>query len=184
MQGTCTNIGLEFKRNHEDNKSILQLSCYCDANWAQDKLDRKSVGGYLVRINNDVVSWQVKKQSTVALSSTEAEYMQATQAAKEVKWFLNLFTELYNISEDEYYKPHTVMYCDNQSAIELSNNDIYHDRTKHIDLRYHFIRECIQRKLFSIEYIPTSEQQADIFTKGLDRIKFIKFRNMIMTKNE
>ena len=74
------------------------------------------------------------------------------------------------------------LYCDNQSAIELSKNDLYHDRTKHIDLRYHFIRECIQKKLFSLQYISTTEQQADIFTKGLQRGLFIKFRNMIMMK--
>jgi hypothetical protein len=109
--------------------------------------------------------------------------MQMTQAAKEIKWFINLFAEIHDIIESEYYVPEITMYCDNQSAIELSNNDVYHDRTKHIDLRYHFIRECVLRKLFTIEYVPTTEQQADIFTKGLQKALFIKFRNMIMTAN-
>jgi hypothetical protein len=176
---TYPNIGLEFK-GMKNNDTNVHLHCYCDADWAQSKLDRKSVGGYLVRLNNDVISWQVKKQSTVALSSTEAEYMQMTQAAKELKWFINLFSELYSISNSNYYIPTTVMKCDNRSAIDLSKNDIYHDRTKHIDLRYHFIRDCVQAKLFSIMHVPTAEQQADIFTKGLQRNLFTKFRNLIM----
>ena len=140
---SCPNLGLEFKNTSNNSKFRLYLHCHCDANWAQDQNDRKSVGGFLVRLNGDVVSWQVKKQSTVALSSTEAEYMQMTQAAKEIKWFLNLFTELFQISQSQNYVPQSTLYCDNQSAIELSKNDLYHDRTKHIDLRYHFIRECI-----------------------------------------
>jgi hypothetical protein len=106
--------------------------------------------------------------------------MQMTQAAKELKWFINLFSELYSISNSNYYIPTTVMKCDNRSAIDLSKNDIYHDRTKHIDLRYHFIRDCVQAKLFSIMHVPTAEQQADIFTKGLQRNLFTKFRNLIM----
>ena len=179
---SCPNLGLEFKNTSNNSKFRLYLHCHCDANWAQDQNDRKSVGGFLVRLNGDVVSWQVKKQSTVALSSTEAEYMQMTQAAKEIKWFLNLFTELFQISQSQNYVPQSTLYCDNQSAIELSKNDLYHDRTKHIDLRYHFIRDCIQKKLFSLQYISTTEQQADIFTKGLQRGLFIKFRNMIMMK--
>ena len=88
------------------------------------KMIVKSIGGFLVRLNGDVVSWQVKKQSTVALSSTEAEYMQMTQAAKEIKWFLNLFTELFQISQSQNYVPQSTLYCDNQSAIELSKNDL------------------------------------------------------------
>ena len=178
---SCPNLGLEFKGS---DKSNLQLQCYCDANWAQDRFDRRSVGGYLVRLNKDVISWQVRKQSIVALSSTEAEYMQMTQAAKEIKWFINLFSELQHIGQSQYYVPHIDMLCDNQSAIELSKNDIYHDRTKHIDLRYHFIRECVQQQLFNVHYVPTAEQQADIFTKGLQKQLFTKFRNMIMCNND
>lgn len=180
---TYPDLGLEFKGIKNNDMNNLQFHCYCDADWAQDKLDRKSIGGYLIRLNNDVISWQVKKQSVVALSSTEAEYMQMTQAAKEIKWFSNLFKELKEISLSIYYQPTTIMFCDNRSAIELSKNDLYHDRTKHIDLRYHFIRDCIKDNLFTIIHVPTTEQQADIFTKGLQKVLFTKFRNLIMSNN-
>ena len=109
--------------------------------------------------------------------------MQMTQAAKEIKWFSNLFKEIKEISLSIYYQPTTIMFCDNRSAIELSKNDLYHDRTKHIDLRYHFIRDCIKDNLFTIIHVPTTEQQADIFTKGLQKVLFTKFRNLIMSNN-
>jgi hypothetical protein len=108
----------------------------------------------------------------VALSSAEAEYMAASLAACEALWLRKLFLGLFGKELEA-----TVIHCDNQSCIRLSENPVFHDRSKHIDIRYHFIRDYVQRGAVRLQYIQTDDQMADIFTKALCRQKFAKFRD-------
>ena len=117
-------------------------------------------------LNGCAISWKAQLQSTVALSSTEAEYMAITEAIKEDIWLKGLFGEL-----DDRLKVTTV-FCDNQSAIFLSKDQMFHDRTKHIDIRYHFVRDIIEKGDCVVEKIHTDDNPADMFTKSLPIAKF------------
>jgi hypothetical protein len=110
----------------------------------------------------------------VALSSVEAEYMAASQASCEALWLRKLLVGLFGVQ----LRP-TVIYCDNQSCIKLSENPVFHDRYKHIEIRYHFIRDYVQRGDVELQYISTEEQVADILTKALGRGKFVFFRDKL-----
>ena len=103
----------------------------------------------------------------MALSSREAEYMVASLAACEAIWMRKILVDLFRL----HLEP-TVIYCDNQSCIKLSANLVFHDRSKHIDIRYHHIRDCVQRRIMFLSYVPTEDQDADILTKALTRRKF------------
>jgi hypothetical protein len=116
------------------------------------------------------INWSNKKQPTVALSSTEAEYRGATIVACEVVWLLKLLSDL-GWSVDAL----VVIYCDNISSILLANNPVYHARTKHIEVHYHFIRKKILAKEIDLIYVNTKDQIADIFTKALGTNKLKKF---------
>jgi hypothetical protein len=139
------------------------LNGYCDADWGANE-DRKSISGYLFMLGGGAISWSSKKQSTVALSSTEAEYIALVQAAKESIWLQRLLGELGRTERD-----HRIMWEDNQGAIALALNPEYHARTKHIDIQYHFIRECVENGRIKLEYIPTADQLADALTKIMPR---------------
>lgn len=121
-----------------------------------------------------VVSHESRKQQTVALSSTEAEYMAVCEASKEAIFLKNLLCELIN------RKNLPVILCnDNQSAKKLSENCMYHKRSKHIDVRFHFIREAVANNLVKIEYLKTSDMPADMLTKSLCKIKHYNFMKKI-----
>ena len=140
---------------------------YSDSDWAGSQ-DRRSTSGYIYLLNNGAISWASRKQSVVALSSTEAEYMALTLAVKEVLWLKTLFGE---IGAPHHAIEILTIYCDNQGAIALANNPGFHARSKHIDIRYHFIREHINGDTGTINllYCPTGDMTADILTKGLPR---------------
>lgn len=144
---------------------------YVDADWASDINDRRSITGYVFVLANGAVSWSSKKQTSVALSSTEAEYMAASAATKEAIWIRTLIRELNMIPSP---KP-TLLLLDNQSAMSLAKNSVFHDRTKHISIRHHFIREQLEMGEVAVDYISTNAQVADILTKGLTREKHIRF---------
>lgn len=150
-----------------------QLEAYVDADWASNQIDRKSYTGYFFQLSGCAVSWETRKQCTVALSSTEAEYMGLADCCKEAIYLKNLQFEITN----ENY-PITI-YNDNQSALKLSVNPMYHRRSKHIDVRYHFSRECIANNLVSVKYLQSAEMPADILTKGLCQSKHNKFLEML-----
>ena len=137
-------------------------------------MERKSTSGGIFSIESIEVSWYRRKQRFVALSSAEAEYMAAHLAACEAIWMRKILVGLFGSHLDP-----TVIYCDNQSCIKLSVNLVFHDRSKHIDIRYHHIRYCVQQKIMLLSYIPTEDQDADILTKVLTRSKFEYHRDMI-----
>jgi ribonuclease HI len=125
------------------------------------------------------VSWTSKRQSSVALSSAEAEYMAITETAKEILWLRYLLAEIIGHELDEP----SVLCCDNQASISISKNDQHHSRTKHIDYKHHFIRECVNEKKIEMRWVPTHTQHADIFTKALSPRTFANISQMIMKSN-
>jgi hypothetical protein len=153
----------------------IQLNAYCDSDWAGDPIDRRSTSGYGVFLGHCLLSWQAKKQPVVSRSSTEAEYRAMAIATAELYWLRMLFREL-NISLNN---PPT-LWCDNIGALALASNPIYHARTKHIEVDYHFIREKILHKDMLASYISTEDQSADIFTKGLTSQRFLFLRDKLM----
>ncbi|XP_020673360.2 uncharacterized protein LOC110092978 [Dendrobium catenatum] len=136
----------------------LLLIAYSDSDWAGDQLDRKSTTGYCIFLGTALLSWSVKKQTTVARSSTEAEYRSMAAAAADLIWTRRLYEDFQiNLSSTE-------LFCDNVSAI---CNPIFHARTKHIEVDHHFIRDCIQSNQITVRHISTTDQPADIFTSIL-----------------
>ena len=150
----------------------LVLEGYTDADMAGDLDGRKSTSGYLFTFAGGAVSWQSKLQKCVALSTTEAEYIAVTEAGKELVWIKTFFKEL-GMQQDEY-----VVYCDSQSAIDLSKNATYHSRTKHIEVRYHWIRDATEEKRFKLKKIHTDKNAADMMTKVIPKQK-MEFCSML-----
>ena len=150
--------------NGSSGISGLGIHSFMDANWGVG-YDRKSVGGFIFLMDGVAISWSSKKQSTVALSSTEAEYMALTQGVKEGLWLSRLAQEL---GTTETQRP--TIYSDNQGALALSQNPQHHATSKHIDIQYHFVREHAGITV-NLEYISTEQNTADILTKALGRIK-------------
>jgi hypothetical protein len=141
------------------------LTGYCDADYAGDVDTRKSTTGYLFVLSNGAISWNSKRQPTVAASTTEAEYMAAAAAVKEALWLRKLCESL-----DIPITTVKIM-CDNQSAIKLLRNPIFSVRSKHIDVAHHFARERVQSKEVEFSYVPTTEMVADVLTKVLSQSK-------------
>lgn len=146
---------------------------YSDADYAGDCSTRRSTSGCVFTYNGGVISWSSEIQKSVALSTTESEYIAACHAIKELVWLQSLKVELTGENEIVEFN------MDNQSAIRLIKNPEYHKRTKHIDVRYHFIREKYEEGLFLLKYVPTDEQLADIFTKSLLKGRFQLLRSML-----
>jgi hypothetical protein len=142
------------------------LTGYTDADWASQD-HRHSTSGYIFLIDGGAVSWSSKKQPVVALSSTEAEFIAATHATKELMWIRMIISEIIRPLTFP-----TTLLCDNQSAIALTRDGVYHARSKHIDVRFLFIRDVVSRGLIKLIYCPTNEMTADILTKTLARPKF------------
>jgi hypothetical protein len=139
---------------------------FSDASFAADPDDRKSTSGYIFFLANGPISWQSNKQTTVALSTMEAEYIALSEAAKEAKFLRHLLSTITTpvISA-------TVINTDSQSALEHVKNNIRHARTKHIDTRHHFIRNIYTAGEIDLVHVPSASQAADILTKALGRTK-------------
>ncbi|CAL9028013.1 unnamed protein product [Prunus brigantina] len=120
------------------------------------------------------ISWCSKRQPTVSLSTTEAEYRAAAMAAQEITWLTQLMNDLHQMVD--YSVP---LYCDNQSAVRLAENPVFHARTKHVEIHYHFIREKVLQEEIEMRHINTDDQVADLFTKGLSTGKFENFRRQL-----
>lgn len=125
----------------------------------------KSTTGYVFILNGGAVSWNARKQPTVALP-TEAEYMSLASAVQESEWLRQLNEDLLGVDMNPIH-----IHCDSQSALQLAANYTYHARTKHINIRYHFVREKLEQELITIGYVGTSDQIADVLTKALAPVK-------------
>eukprot|EP00253_Pinus_taeda_P027671 PITA_27671 len=130
----------------------VKLCGSTDADWARSPRDRKRTSGGIFNIRLTTFSWYSRKQRSVALSSAEAEYMAASLAACEAIWMRKILVELFG----SHLEP-TVIYYDNQSCIKLLANPVFHDRSKHIDIRYHHIRDCMQQRIMLLSYIPMED---------------------------
>ena len=159
-------------------RSKMLVEGFCDADWATNK-HRHSISGYSFHFGCGAISWSSKKQYIIALSSTEAEYIAQTHAAKEAMWLQNFVDEVRGTGGAAI-----TINCDNQGAIVLAKDNNFHSRTKHIDLRYHFIREAVEDGKIIVSYIPTDENVSDIFTKALARPKFQKFVEMLGLRDD
>lgn len=158
--------------------SSLFLTAFCDADWAGDHLDRKSTSGFCVFLGDNLISWSAKKQGTVSRSSTEAEYRALAHTTAELMWLLQLITDLHISLEGV-----PVIFCDNLSAIALASNPVFHARTKHIEVDYHFIREKVLTKQVCIHHVGSEAQTADIFTKPVSVARFQSLASKLMVKS-
>ena len=152
------------------------ITGYVDADHAGDICDRKSYSGYVFLLGGAPISWESKKQKTVALSSAEAEYIALSEACRETIFLKRLYAEIIGIDKT------ITLHSDSQSAIQIAKNPVHHQRTKHIDVRIHFIRDAVKEKVVTLKYLQTEEMTADIFTKVLPRCKFefcVKEMNLI-----
>ncbi|PKU64052.1 Retrovirus-related Pol polyprotein from transposon TNT 1-94 [Dendrobium catenatum] len=152
----------------------LQLTSYTDADWASDNNDRKSISGFCTFLGTTLISWTVKKQPTVARSSTEAEYRALAAATTEVLWLRRLVEEL----QIPQTSP-TPIYCDNTSAISLAKNPVFHARTKHIEIDYHFLRQHLDSGSIIIHHVTSAAQIADVLTKALPITQFQELRHKL-----
>jgi hypothetical protein len=143
------------------------ITAYTDADWAGSPIDRRSTTGYCTFVGGNLVTWKSKKQSVVARSSAEAEYRAMASTTSEIIWLRALLQDLgYGSSLP------TELFCDNQAAMHIASNPVFHERTKHIEVDCHFVRENVQANVIRTTFVPTTQQLADIFTKGLPALKF------------
>ena len=173
LRGT-TSYGLTYTRT----RSVVELVGYSDSSHNVDEDDGKSTGGHVFYLDQSPISWCSSKQEIVALSSCEAEFMAATEAAKQAIWLQELLSEVVG----EECKKVTIR-VDNRSAIALTKNPVFHGRSKHIHRRFHFIRECVENEQVEVDHVPGSEQKADILTKSLGRIRFKEMRSFMGVHN-
>jgi hypothetical protein len=152
---------------------VCNLQCFCDSDFAGDPLSRKSTSGMVFMNGGGAICWKSQRQKCIALSTTEAEFISASQASKEAVWLSNLLNELDSLSETPVLK------IDNQSAIKLIRNPTFHNRTKHIDIRYKFIRDLCESNQLNVSYCSSDAQAADLLTKALPKARFEKLRELI-----
>ncbi|KAG7553438.1 GAG-pre-integrase domain [Arabidopsis thaliana x Arabidopsis arenosa] len=176
LKGT-TSYGLTFARETEP-KIETRLLGYSDSSHNVDEDDGRSTTGHIFYLHDCPITWCTQKQNTVALSSCEAEFMAATEAAKQAIWLQDLLSEVIGETCDK-----VLLRIDNKSAIALAKNPVFHGRSKHIHKRYHFIRECVENDQVELEHVPGDAQKADILTKALGRIKFKEMRELVGVHN-
>ena len=154
----------------------VKLTGFCDSDWRASVKDRRSITGYTFQLTNNgpLILWKSRKQQTVALSTCEAEYISLANAVQEAKFLKQLCNDM-NITIENF-----VMNVDNQGAINLAKNPVNHQRSKLIDIKYHFLRSEIQTGNLILQYVSTEENVADIFTKPVSQVKVRKFGKYIM----
>jgi hypothetical protein len=155
-------------------KGDNRLVGYSDSDLGGDVDERKSTAGVIFFLGEMVISWSSQQQKAVALSTCEAEYMAGEAGACQAVWLRRLLDDIVGVNVQ-----HPILKMDNQSAVALSKNLVLHDRSKHIDTKFHFIRQCVEDGKISLEYVSTQEQLADILTKPLGRARFCELRDKI-----
>jgi hypothetical protein len=149
--------GLLFSKNEQRG-----VHGYTDSDWAGNQIDRRSTAGYFTFVEGNLVTWRSKKQKVVARSSAEAEFRGLAKGICELLWVRRVLQEL-GIDHQEPMK----LYCDNKSAIEIARNPIHHDRTKHVEIDRHFIKEKLDSKIIELLFVRSEDQVADILTKAV-----------------
>jgi len=147
----------------------LELECFVDADWAGDRADKKSTSGFVLRLGKGTVAWASRKQTSIAMSSTEAEYVAASIASKEVLWFGQLLEDM-NIQ----VRSPIPINEDNQGCIRLIETDRCGARTKHTDVCHHQIKDLQEKKIIKLRYCPTESMLADLLTKPLAKERFLQ----------
>jgi len=168
LQGT-QNYGLWYPRDTD-----LTLHAYIDADWAGSVDDRKSTSGGAFFMGSRLVPWFSKKQSSIALCTAEAEYVATASCCTQLLWMMQTLHGLQITCT-----PPISILCDNTSAISMSKNPVMHSKTKHIPIKYHFLREQVLEQKVKLEYVPSKEQVADILTKPLPRETFEYLRQKL-----
>ena len=151
-----------FPRNEH-----LRLQAYTDSDWAGDRDDRKSTSGYFTLVGGNLVTWKSQKQKVVALSSAEVEFRGIGKGVTEILWIRKLLTKL-----GFHQNSSCELNCDNKAAISISKNPVQHDRTKHVEVDRHFIKEKLEGKIIHIPYAKSKEQLANILTKAIRAEQF------------
>ncbi|KAL1207759.1 Retrovirus-related Pol polyprotein from transposon RE2 [Cardamine amara subsp. amara] len=169
LKGT-TSLGLVFERSLKKPRLIG----YNDSSLSIDPDDGRSTTGHIFYLGDGPISWCSQKQDVVALSSCEAEFMAGTEATKQAIWLRDLLSE---ITGTEVKK--VLIRIDNKSAIALTKNPVFHGRSKHIQRRYHFIRECVENEEIEVEHVPGVEKKADNLTKPLGKMRFKEMRELM-----
>ncbi|XP_076028444.1 uncharacterized protein LOC143017539 [Oratosquilla oratoria] len=166
VKGTL-DYGLKFGKS----EAGLKLTGYCDSDWGSAG-DRHSITGYCFKMSTHgpLISWKSKKQRVVALSTCEAEYVAISHAVQECNFLAQPYADITECQRDTI-----ILFVDNQGAIALSKNPVYHQRSMHIDIRYHFIKSQIENGSVKLVYVPSDENVADMFTKPLSKGTLCKF---------
>jgi hypothetical protein len=163
------NYGMWYPRNHN-----FQLTAYSDAYWANCVDERKSTSGGAFFLGDSLVAWISKKKGSISLSTTKVEYIVVSTCCTQVLWMIQTLSDL----EVKYATPIPI-HCDNTSAISVSKNPIFHSKTKHIPIKYHFLIEQVTNQVVQVQYIPTIKQIVDIFTKPLAKTPFEYLRQKL-----
>jgi hypothetical protein len=165
--------GIVFRKN-----SHLNVFVYSDADWAGCPIDRRSTAGYFTFVGGNLVTWKSKKQNVVSLSSAESEFRGMAKAICELLWLKKLLTEL-------GFEPKSEMqlFCDNKASINMAHNPVQHERTKHVEIDRHFIKEKLETKIISMPFVRSTEQLADILTKPVVSKIFIETVNQLGMKD-
>jgi hypothetical protein len=174
VKGTKS-LGITYSGN-----SMLYPSLFSDASYASDKDSRRSVSGYISYVGGGPVSWKSKLQSTTALSTCESEYIALCSAAQEAVHLKGLFQELCpNVKESEMGSP-VVVFEDNKATIDISKNPCLHEKQKHVDVKYHYVRECVLERRIQVQYLRTDMMLADILTKAVQIGVWLKLISRVM----
>ncbi|GKA19025.1 ribonuclease H-like domain, reverse transcriptase, RNA-dependent DNA polymerase [Tanacetum coccineum] len=172
VKGT-KDYGITYKHNGGN-----KIHGYSDSSYGVNTQEGKGTTGIIFYYGESPINWSTQKQATVALSSCESEFIAATAAATKALWLKRLLSRLTHSEEEKI----TIM-VDNKSAIALMKNPVFHGRSKHIDTKYHFIRECVERDDIQVEFVSGDYQKADILTKALPKIRFLTMRQLIGLKD-
>lgn len=151
-----------YNITYKRTKAKLTLTGFTDSDWAADHISRKSVGSYVFTLAGAPIAWACKKNNNICLSSTEAEYKALTSAAKEAVWSRRCLEEF-----GQKQNSPTTVYCDNSGAIALTNNPVFHARTKHIAVHHHYIRDTVAEGEIVVQHVGTKDNVADALTKSL-----------------